>query len=75
MKSDFSNLFSAVKNRCYQFRKNQNGVTAIEYSLIAVAVTTLVVLVLFYNEGSVIKAYAEKFAQLTKIIQAALSDV
>lgn len=49
------------------FKENQNGVTAIEYGLIAVAVAALVAAV-FYTKGGFIDELKTKFAALaTKI--------
>ena len=46
------------------FKENNEGVTAIEYGLIAVAVAALVVTV-FYNKGGLIDALRTKFSTLT----------
>ena len=46
------------------FNENNEGVTAIEYGLIAVAVAALVVTV-FYNKGGFIDALRAKFSTLT----------
>ena len=46
------------------FKENNEGVTAIEYGLIAVAVAALVVTV-FYNKGGFIDALSAKFSTLT----------
>ena len=49
------------------FKENNEGVTAIEYGLIAVAVAALVVTV-FYSKGGFIDALKAKFSALaTKI--------
>lgn len=63
-----------IKITFYTVKKNQSGVTAIEYSLIALAITALVVVAFFYNDGSVINAYTEKFTQLADLVQDALTD-
>ncbi|MGP1627378.1 MAG: Flp family type IVb pilin [Aggregatibacter segnis] len=42
------------------FKENQQGVTAIEYGLIAIAVAVLIVAV-FYNEGGFIDVLKKKF--------------
>ena len=42
------------------FKENQQGVTAIEYGLIAIAVAVLIVAV-FYNKGGFIDVLKEKF--------------
>lgn len=72
MKSKFLDFFVKTKKVFVEFIYNRDGVTAIEYSLIAVAVTVLIIASFFYNDGSVIKAYSEKFSQLTELIQGAL---
>mgnify|MGYP000209520289 FL=1 len=42
------------------FKENQQGVTAIEYGLIAIAVAVLIVAV-FYNDGGFIDVLKKKF--------------
>ena len=55
------------------FKENNEGVTAIEYGLIAVAVAVLIVAV-FYNKGGFIDALKGKFSELTtKVSGATLS--
>ncbi|OQS60841.1 Flp family type IVb pilin, partial [Actinobacillus suis] len=49
------------------FKQNQQGVTAIEYGLIAVALAILIITV-FYNDGGFIQSLKAKFADLTKSI-------
>ena len=56
--------FVKVTEAIRSFKENQNGVTAIEYGLIAVAVAALVVTV-FYNKGGFIDALRTKFSTLT----------
>ncbi|AKO48273.1 Flp family type IVb pilin [[Haemophilus] ducreyi] len=46
-----------------RFKKNQRGVTAIEYGLIAVAVAVLIIAA-FYSENSFIKKLQSKFSSL-----------
>jgi conserved domain protein len=59
--------FVKVTEAIRSFKENQNGVTAIEYGLIAVAVAAMIVVV-FYNQGGFIDALKVKFASLaTKI--------
>ncbi|TYB30049.1 Flp family type IVb pilin [Aggregatibacter actinomycetemcomitans] len=52
------------------FKKNQAGVTAIEYGLIAIAVAVLIVAV-FYSEGGFIAKLQSKFNDLTSTISGA----
>ena len=55
------------------FKNNQQGVTAIEYGLIAVAVAVLIVAV-FYNQDGFIAALKSKFSVLTsKVTSASIS--
>lgn len=49
----------AVRN----FKNNEDGVTAIEYGLIAVAVAVLIIAA-FYTEGSFVKNLQSKFSVL-----------
>jgi conserved domain protein len=49
------------------FKENNEGVTAIEYGLIAVAVAAMIVVV-FYNDQGFIAALKSKFASLTEKI-------
>ena len=52
------------------FKENNEGVTAIEYGLIAVAVAVLIVAV-FYKQGGFIDALKSKFALLTQKVNGA----
>ncbi|BAS48253.1 flp-1 protein [Aggregatibacter actinomycetemcomitans serotype e str. SC1083] len=52
------------------FRKNEAGVTAIEYGLIAIAVAVLIVAV-FYSNNGFIKGLQNKFNQLTSTVSSA----
>ncbi len=49
----------AVRN----FKNNEDGVTAIEYGLIAVAVAVLIIAA-FYTDGSFVKNLQSKFSTL-----------
>ena len=49
------------------FKENQQGVTAIEYGLIAIAVAVLIVAV-FYNDTGFIAKLKTKFGDLTTTI-------
>ncbi|ANF70629.1 fimbrial protein [[Haemophilus] ducreyi] len=51
------------------FRKNQQGVTAIEYGLIAVAVAILIIAV-FYNDEGFLMKLKTKFSDLATGISA-----
>ncbi|MBN6080881.1 Flp family type IVb pilin [Aggregatibacter actinomycetemcomitans] len=52
------------------FRKNEAGVTAIEYGLIAIAVAVLIVAV-FYSNNGFIKGLQNKFNSLTSTVSSA----
>lgn len=59
--------YIAVTEGIRNFKQNQQGVTAIEYGLIAVALAILIIAV-FYNEGGFIVKLKEKFETLTNTI-------
>lgn len=59
--------YIAVTEGLRRFKENQQGVTAIEYGLIAVAVAVLVVAVFYSNNGFIAKLQA-KFGDLTKTV-------
>lgn len=56
------------------FKENNEGVTAIEYGLIAVAVAVLIVAV-FYNKTGFIAKLQAKFSDLTSVISNASTTV
>ncbi|WGE57923.1 Flp family type IVb pilin [Actinobacillus equuli] len=62
--------YIAVTEGIRNFKENQQGVTAIEYGLIAVALAILIIAV-FYNEGGFIQSLKEKFKTLTTTISGA----
>ncbi|AKO48274.1 Flp family type IVb pilin [[Haemophilus] ducreyi] len=53
----------SVRAGIRRFKENQQGVTAIEYGLIAVAVAVLIIAA-FYSENSFIKKLQSKFSSL-----------
>ncbi|EFM90256.1 flp operon protein Flp1 [Actinobacillus pleuropneumoniae] len=59
--------YISVTEGIRRFKENQQGVTAIEYGLIAVAVAVLIVAV-FYNDGGFIQQLQKKFETLTQTI-------
>ncbi|WGE36565.1 Flp family type IVb pilin [Actinobacillus genomosp. 1] len=59
--------YISVTEGIRRFKENQQGVTAIEYGLIAVAVAVLIVAV-FYSENGFIQKLQTKFNDLTKAI-------
>ncbi|CUU51846.1 Flp family type IVb pilin [Actinobacillus pleuropneumoniae] len=60
--------YISVTEGIRRFKENQQGVTAIEYGLIAVAVAVLIVAV-FYNENGFIENLKGKFNQLTETLK------
>ena len=56
------------------FKENNEGVTAIEYGLIAIAVAALIVAV-FYNKAGFIAKLQSKFGELTNVINNASTTV
>ncbi|WGE69931.1 Flp family type IVb pilin [Actinobacillus equuli subsp. haemolyticus] len=59
--------YIAVTEGIRNFKQNQQGVTAIEYGLIAVALAILIIAV-FYNDGGFIQSLKGKFNDLTQSI-------
>jgi pilus assembly protein Flp/PilA len=71
MKICFSRLvmhYIRLKERLNEFKQDQRAVTAIEYGLIAVAVTVLIVVVFFYNNGVFVRVLGMQFTRLSEII-------
>ncbi|ACE61252.1 Flp family type IVb pilin [Actinobacillus pleuropneumoniae] len=66
--------YISVTEGIRRFKENQQGVTAIEYGLIAVAVAILIVAV-FYNDNGFIQQLKDKFEALTKTINDAKSGL
>ncbi|WP_405200823.1 Flp family type IVb pilin [Actinobacillus pleuropneumoniae] len=66
--------YISVTEGIRRFKENQQGVTAIEYGLIAVAVAVLIVAV-FYNKDGFIQQLQTKFSDLTKAIQGASTEL
>ncbi|MDP9500967.1 Flp family type IVb pilin [Bisgaard Taxon 45] len=64
--------YIAVTESIRAFKKDERGVTAIEYGLIAVAIALFIV-ALFYNDGGFMKALKEKFETLSNTISNANS--
>ncbi|ANF73924.1 fimbrial protein [[Haemophilus] ducreyi] len=59
----------SLRTSIQRFRKNQQGVTAIEYGLIAVAVAILIIAVFYNNQGFLMKLKT-KFSDLATGISA-----
>lgn len=57
--------------KLFQFYRQQQGITSIEYGLIAVAVAVFVVAVL-YGDSSFVEETLQKFAQLAELVTSAL---
>ena len=62
--------YISVTEGIRRFKENQQGVTAIEYGLIAVAVAILIVAV-FYNKGGFIDSLKVKFNELAETVKGA----
>ncbi|HDR1313684.1 TPA: Flp family type IVb pilin, partial [Pasteurella multocida] len=62
--------YIAVTESIRNFKKDERGVTAIEYGLIAVAIALFIV-ALFYNDGGFMKALKDKFNTLAATITGA----
>ncbi|WGE70618.1 Flp family type IVb pilin [Actinobacillus equuli subsp. haemolyticus] len=62
--------YIAVTEGIRNFKQNQQGVTAIEYGLIAIALAILIVAVFYSNDGFIVKL-KEKFNSLTETINKA----
>ncbi|MBT9318944.1 Flp family type IVb pilin [Actinobacillus pleuropneumoniae] len=60
--------YISVTEGIRRFKENQQGVTAIEYGLIAVAVAVLIVAV-FYDPNGFIGNLKTKFTQLTETLK------
>ncbi|WGE53557.1 Flp family type IVb pilin [Actinobacillus equuli] len=65
--------YIAVTEGIRNFKQNQQGVTAIEYGLIAVALAILIIAV-FYNKDGFIVKLQSKFQALTNSIDQAATD-
>ncbi|MFT2099124.1 Flp family type IVb pilin [Marinomonas sp. 2405UD66-6] len=63
----FTKLFVNVKTAIYCFAKNREGVTAIEYAVIAVAVSAGVYAV--FSDGSLTTALDDAFTEVTSNIK------
>ncbi|MDE8035043.1 Flp family type IVb pilin [Actinobacillus equuli subsp. equuli] len=59
--------YIAVTEGIRNFKQNQQGVTAIEYGLIAVAIAVLIIAVFYDSNGFIVKL-KEKFNGLTSTI-------
>lgn len=64
----------ALRSGIQRFARDERGVTAIEYGLIAVAVAALIIAV-FYNKEGFIHNLQSKFSNLTTAIGQASLDV
>ncbi|GJH42859.1 Flp family type IVb pilin [Pasteurella canis] len=62
--------YIAVTESIRNFKKDERGVTAIEYGLIAVAVAVLIVAV-FYGDSGFISKLTSKFSDLTSTLSGA----
>ncbi|MDG6896772.1 fimbrial protein [Actinobacillus delphinicola] len=64
----------ALRSGIQRFARDERGVTAIEYGLIAVAVAALIIAV-FYNKDGFIHKLQSKFSDLTTAISDASTTV
>ncbi|HDR1335357.1 pilus assembly protein Flp/PilA [Pasteurella multocida] len=62
--------YIAVTESIRNFKKDERGVTAIEYGLIAVAVAVLIVAA-FYGDSGLVKSLQTKFTELTTSVTSA----
>ncbi|MDO4698901.1 MAG: Flp family type IVb pilin [Pasteurellaceae bacterium] len=60
--------YVSLNNAMHAFKKDQKGVTAIEYGLIAVAMAVFIVAI-FYSENSFITALKAKFDSLINSVK------
>lgn len=58
--------------KCNLFIHKQEGVTSIEYGLIAVAISTMVVIILYGNPNGFILAVTAKLEQLASLVSSAI---
>lgn len=65
------NIFR-FRDRIREIWLNQTGVTSIEYGLIAVAVATMVVAILYGNPDGFILAVTKKMDQLASLVHSAI---
>ncbi|MFD1806462.1 Flp family type IVb pilin [Pasteurella oralis] len=70
MFSKLTQAYITVTESIRNFKKDERGVTAIEYGLIAVAVAVLIVAV-FYGQDGFIKNLQSKFNSLTSTVKSA----
>ncbi|VEJ08873.1 Flp family type IVb pilin [Actinobacillus delphinicola] len=68
------NVRSAVRSGIRAFAKDERGVTAIEYGLIAVAVAAMIIAV-FYNKNGFIHKLEDRFGSLSSAISTATLSV
>lgn len=62
--------YIAVTETLRNFKKDERGVTAIEYGLIAVGMAVLVVAV-FYGDNGLVKSLTAKFESLSSTVKGA----
>lgn len=65
-------MFIYLKEVSSLFRKNQCGITSIEYGLIAVAIATFIVLALYGNPDGFIWAVTGKMERLASLVTSAV---
>ncbi len=65
----FYNMFHAVGEKLHDFKRKQDGVTAIEYAVIAVAISGLLLAVFGDTDSSFVGVLKAKFETLTSNIK------
>ena len=65
-------MFKAFRDRIRGICLNQLGITSIEYGLIAVALATMVVVMLYGNPNGYILAITKKMEQLASLVHSAI---
>ncbi|MDN2480397.1 Flp family type IVb pilin [Vibrio agarivorans] len=68
-------LYVYATNFLYDLRKDQDGVTAIEYGLIALAMAVLIVAAFFSGEGGFIDDLSDGFDDIGGAIDDAAGDL
>lgn len=61
-----------MKQNNNSFQSDEKGVTTMEYGLLAVALASLIILVLYGNPDGFVSAVTAKFEQLTSMVKVSL---
>ena len=65
-------MTETVRSGIKRFARDERGVTAIEYGLIAVAIAALIIVV-FYNDTGFVSKLKGKFGELTTTVDTAVT--